>query len=28
MRDSVQGWEYNAMFGANFAPFEKMSLAG
>jgi len=28
MRDSVQGWEYNAMFGANYAPFEKMSLAG
>jgi peptide/nickel transport system substrate-binding protein len=28
MRDSVQGWEYNAMFGANYAPFEKMSLTG
>jgi ABC-type transport system substrate-binding protein len=27
MRSNVQGWEYNFMYGANYAPFEKMSLA-
>jgi peptide/nickel transport system substrate-binding protein len=27
MRSNVQGWEYNFMYGANFAPFEQMSLA-
>jgi peptide/nickel transport system substrate-binding protein len=26
MRSNVQGWEYNFMYGANFAPFEQMSL--
>lgn len=28
MRSNVQGWEYNFMYGANYAPFEKMSLSG
>ena len=27
MRSNVQGWEYNFMYGANYAPFEMMSLA-
>ena len=27
-RDTVQGWEYNFVNGANYAPFETMSLSG
>lgn len=27
MRSNVQGWEYSFLLGANYAPFEKMSLA-
>jgi peptide/nickel transport system substrate-binding protein len=27
MRSNVQGWEYNFMYGANYAPIEKMSLS-
>ena len=27
MRANVKGWEYNFMYGANYAPFEKMSLS-
>jgi peptide/nickel transport system substrate-binding protein len=27
MRSNVQGWDYNFMYGANYAPFEKMSLS-
>jgi peptide/nickel transport system substrate-binding protein len=27
MRSNVKGWEYNFMYGANYAPFETMSLA-
>jgi peptide/nickel transport system substrate-binding protein len=27
MRSNVQGWEFNFLLGANYAPFEKMSLA-
>ena len=27
MRSNVKGWEYNFMFGSNYAPFARMSLA-
>ena len=26
LRDSVQNWEYNFMYGWNYAPFEQISL--